>query len=99
LAARRLREQQVEARRVAEALRAALARDGADLLDGVERSRIEEALATLDRVADGTDTAAILDGIRALETACAVFVERRMNRSIQSAMTGHSVDDFKELDK
>ncbi len=72
LATRRLREQQVEARRVTEALRGRL---GAGRGGPARWRRAEPHRGGARhprRVADGTDTAAILDGIRALETACAV---------------------------
>ena len=94
LEARRLREQQVEASRVVEALRAALAADGDLLLDAAERARIEAALADLRRLAEGNDTEAIHRGIQALEQTCGFYVERRMNKGIHDAMAGHRVDDF-----
>ena len=95
LEARRLREQQVEASRVIEALRAALATDGDLLLDAAERARVEAALADLRRLAEGDDTEAIHRGIQALEQACGFYVERRMNKGIHDAMAGHRVDDFR----
>jgi len=94
LEARRLREQEVEASRVIEALRAALAADGDLLLDAAERARIEAALADLRRLAEGNDTEAIHRGIQALEQTCGFYVERRMNKGIHDAMAGHRVDDF-----
>jgi molecular chaperone HscA len=93
-AARRLREQRVEGARVLEALRAALARDGDALLDAAERARVEAAMGELQTRLEGSDPAVIQAGIQALERACASYVERRMNASIQSAMAGHRVDDF-----
>ena len=94
LEARRLREQQVEGQRTIEALIAALAKDGEALLSPAERQSIEAALVALrDRVA-GTDAPAIKAAIEALEQACAGYVERRMNTSIQRAMAGHKVEEF-----
>jgi len=94
LEARRLREQQVEGQRTIEALIAALAKDGEALLSPAERQSIEAALEALrDRVA-GTDAPAIKAAIEALEQACAGYVERRMNTSIQRAMAGHKVEEF-----
>ena len=94
LQARRLREQQVEARRAIEALRAALASDGDALLDAEERRRLEGALSGLEQVAAGDDPQAIEVATEDLERTCDFFVERRMNRSIHDAMTGHKVEEF-----
>jgi molecular chaperone HscA len=94
LEARRLREQQVEASRVIEALASALAADGDQLLDVAERGRVEAVLAELRRVAAGDDAEAIRGCVLALEQTCAFYVERRMNKGIHAAMAGHRVDDF-----
>jgi molecular chaperone HscA len=92
--ARRLREEQVEADRVLEALRAALATDGDELLDADERAAIDAAAAALAAARDGSDYRAIRQAIEAVEQAGSAYVERRMNNSIRAAMAGHSVDDF-----
>lgn len=92
---RRLREEQVEADRVLEALAAALAADGNALLDANERSLIDRAADHLATVRDGDDYRSIKQAIEAVEAASAGFVERRMNSSIRAAMAGHSVDEFK----
>jgi molecular chaperone HscA len=91
---RRLREVQVEADRVLEALHAALASDGDELLDGAERERIDAAATRLATARDGTDVRAIRAAIEAVEQASSGYVERRMNRSIRKAMAGHSIDEF-----
>ena len=92
--ARRLREEQVEADRVLEALQAALAADGDRLLDAEERSAIDAAAAVLAERRKGSDYQAIKQAIKALEKASSGYVERRMNSSIHDAMAGHSVDEF-----
>ncbi len=92
---RRLREEQVEADRVLEALSAALQADGDSLLEPAERSAIDSAAEHLAAVRDGDDYRVIKQAIEAVEQASAVFVERRMNSSIRAAMAGHSVDEFK----
>jgi molecular chaperone HscA len=91
---RRLREQQVEADRVLEALEAALAEDGAELLDAGERERIDAAAAALRQARDGGDHLAVKAAIEAVEKASSVYVERRMNESIRRAMAGHRIDEF-----
>jgi molecular chaperone HscA len=91
---RRLREQQVEADRVLEALEAALAEDGDELLDAGERKSIDAAAAALRQARDGEDHLAVKAAIEAVEKASAAYVERRMNESIRRAMAGHRVDEF-----
>ena len=92
--ARRLREEQVDADRVLEALQAALATDGDRLLDAQERSVIDAAAEKLSELRSGTDYQAIKQAIKAVEEASSGYVERRMNSSIRDAMAGHSVDEF-----
>jgi molecular chaperone HscA len=91
---RRLREEQVEADRVVEALDAALAKDGERLLDEAETAAISAAKASLLQQRDGTDHQAIRDAILKVEKVSEVFVERRMNNSIRQAMAGHQIDEF-----
>ena len=94
LAARQLREQQVEAQRVIEALSAALAYDGDELLDARERAGIDTALSRLVEIARLDDPQKIKSQVEALEKQCEFYVERRMNRSVRNAMQGHSVGEF-----
>jgi len=92
--ARRLREEQVEADRVLEALHSALAADGDELLAADERAAIDAAAAMLAERRGGSDYRAIKQAIEAVEQASSVYVERRMNYSIRAAMAGHRVDEF-----
>ena len=92
--ARALREQQVEAERVIEALTAALSADADDLLNTEERHSVETALAELAAIARSGDQGQIKAGIEALEKRCEFYVERRMNASVRKAMSGHSIEDF-----
>ncbi|MET0073723.1 MAG: Fe-S protein assembly chaperone HscA [Candidatus Thiodiazotropha lotti] len=94
--ARSQREQQVEAERVIEALQAALAEDGERLLDAKERQQVDAALETLRNVSKDGDQEQIKNQIAELEKSCGFYVERRMNQSIQQAMSGHSVDEFEQ---
>lgn len=93
--ARRLREEQVEAKRVVEALSAALASDGDELLDADEREGVEKQLAQLVEKAESDNHLAIREAIEAVEKHCEFYVERRMNASVRRAMSGHRVDEFK----
>jgi molecular chaperone HscA len=92
--ARKLREEQVEANRVIEALSAALAADGEQLLSAPERERIENSLQALIQVSQSDDASAIKQAVQALEQVCGFYVERRMNAGIQHAMAGHKVEEF-----
>ena len=94
--ARRLREQQVEAKRVIEALASALAADGEELLTEQEREPIKAAFQRLVALSESDDHEAIKQAIEALEKSCEFYVERRMNANIQKAMAGHKVDDFEQ---
>ena len=96
---RQLREQQVEAERVIEALTAALAKDGDQLLNDQERQLIDAALLQLQQFAAGDDAQAIEEGVKSLEQSCDFYVERRMNSSIHDAMTGHNIHEFETPEK
>ncbi len=91
---RRLREQQVEAERVILALKSALMDDGEALLNNEERQQIDSALNELIRVAGGSDHEVIRQAMEALEKASEFYVERRMNASVRSAISGHKVEEF-----
>jgi molecular chaperone HscA len=93
--ARRLREEQVEADRVLEALHSALAADGDELLDEAERNAIDEAAKRLEEQRGGDDYRAIKRAIEAVEKASSTYVERRMNNNIRKVMAGHKLDEFK----
>lgn len=92
--ARSLREQQVEADRVLEALDSALASDGDELLSADEKAVILQARSQLLEIRAGDDSEAIKQSIKDVETACAEYVARRMNTNIKHAMQGHSVDEY-----
>jgi molecular chaperone HscA len=94
MVARQLREEQVEAERVIEALRAALATDGDALLGAAERAGVDAAAMDLEAAAHGDAVGAIRRAREALEKACEPYVERRMNASIRRAMAGHRVEEF-----
>lgn len=91
--ARGLREQQVEARRLIEAIRAALAVDG-DLLDAAERGTVETALLELADLAEGDDADRIRERIESVSAATDSFAARRMDRSIRAALRGRNLDEL-----
>jgi molecular chaperone HscA len=89
---RALREQQVEADRMIEATRAALAIDG-DLLHTAERQDIDALVDRLAGIRAGDDVAAIRSGVESLARGTEVFAGRRMDRSVARALAGRKVDD------
>lgn len=91
--ARLLAEQRVEARRVIEAVLAALDHDQ-DLLNAQELSAVKTALVSLDQLQQGSDMLAIKQGIKALDQATQEFAARRMDKSIRQALAGKSVDNL-----
>ncbi|WP_439328246.1 Fe-S protein assembly chaperone HscA [Lonepinella sp. BR2357] len=91
--ARLLAEQRVEARRVMEAVLTALENDQ-DLLNADELSAVKNALVSLDNLQQGTDTLAIKQGIKDLDQATQEFAARRMDKSIQKALKGQSVNNL-----
>jgi molecular chaperone HscA len=93
MAARALRESRVEAERMTLATRAALDADAA-LLEPGEREVIEALLAELARVAAGDDHAAIDRAVESLAKGTEGFAAARMNRSIQTALTGRKLDQI-----
>jgi molecular chaperone HscA len=90
--ARELREQLVEAQRLEEATKAALAADG-DLLGADERVDVDRLLAALGVAALGNDPAIIKQAIAALAHGTDEFAARRMDRSIRAALSGRRVDE------
>jgi len=92
--ARMLREQQVEADRVLESIDAALEKDGKELLDEVELKTILAARASLSEARQGEDPEAIKQAVKQIEQASEEYVARRMNRSVQSMMAGHKIEEF-----
>ncbi|MCL4745898.1 MAG: Fe-S protein assembly chaperone HscA [Burkholderiaceae bacterium] len=91
---RALREQQVEAERIALATRAALAEDG-ELLASAERHKIDALLARLDAARAGEDAGAIRAAIDTLSRGTEDFAARRMDRSVARALTGRKLDDLR----
>lgn len=90
--ARMLAEQKVEAARVLESLQSALKADAA-LLNETERAVIDAAIAALVVAAQSDDTDAIANEIKNVDKQTQEFAARRMDLSIRTALTGHSVDE------
>lgn len=93
--ARALREQQVDADRLIEAINSALAAD-ADLLNETERTALQEGISLLQTTRSGTDVDAIRDAIDALSRESETFAARRMDRSVAQALSGKSLDELQQ---
>lgn len=93
IAARALAEQKVDATRLIDATQTALAADG-DLLDGAERAVVDAAVRALAEVVEGDDTAALRAAVDVLGRATDEFAARRMNRGIQRALAGRSIESL-----
>jgi molecular chaperone HscA len=92
MSARALREARVEAERMLLATQSALAAD-ADLLAERERADIDALMRELAEVAQGEDHAAINAAVERLAKGTEAFAAARMNRGIQSALTGRTIEE------
>jgi molecular chaperone HscA len=96
VAARTLREQQVEADSVINALRSAIKTDGHYLLKHCEFIEINAALDNLLKIKESTNTQAIKKAIEHLNEVTQSYAQRRMDSALHSAMKGQHVDEFME---
>lgn len=90
--ARKLCEEQVEAKRLLESTASALTQDG-DLLSPEEQSEIDRLARAVGSAINGTDADMIHKAVEALSKGTEAFAERRMDRSIRAALAGRSVND------
>jgi molecular chaperone HscA len=88
--ARALHEAQVDAVRLLEATRSALAADGA-LLEPQERAAIEQGMAALESALAGTEHRALRAGSDALNKATEEFAARRMDAGVRRALAGRKI--------
>ena len=93
MAARSLREAQVDADRLLAATATALADDG-DLLSPEERAALDELVGRLAAVRGSDDRFAIDDALKALGEGTEAFAAERMNRGIRRALAGRRVEDI-----
>ncbi|MDO9602900.1 MAG: Fe-S protein assembly chaperone HscA, partial [Rhodocyclaceae bacterium] len=90
---RALREAQVEAQRLVEAVQSAL-KDDAHLLSILERAHIDSCLTKLQSVLIGDDRRAIDAALDALSKGTAEFAARRMNQGVRRALAGKKIDEM-----
>lgn len=91
--ARALVEARVEADRMLMATRTALAADG-DILAPEERAAVDALMQGLQGLRESEDAAAIDAATQALAKGTEAFAAQRMNRGIQQALAGKSVQSF-----
>ncbi|MDH4570871.1 Fe-S protein assembly chaperone HscA [Pseudomonas sp. BN414] len=94
--ARALREQQVEAERLLEAVQAALEVDGERLLDDTERAAILDSMQTLRELAIGSDVVAIEAQIKRLSQVTDAFAARRMDAAVKAALSGRRLNEIED---
>jgi len=92
--ARALREQQVDAWRLLEAVDSALNLDGERLLDSSEREAIEAAMLRLRAAIDEQDAAVIEQRIKHLTQVTDAFAARRMDATMHAALAGRKLDEI-----
>jgi molecular chaperone HscA len=95
MSARMLKEQQVEAKRVVEAIDAALASDGDSLLSKAEIRKIKQARNKLQKEIQSACADKLKKSIRTLEKISETYVARRMNSSVKQALTGKQINQVK----
>lgn len=91
--ARLLNEARVEAERVLAAAGSALKEDG-DLLNEVELKQVKGILLALWETSRGDSAEKINEAVQQMDIQTRFFAQRRMDRSMQRAMTGRKVADF-----
>ncbi|WP_439886157.1 Fe-S protein assembly chaperone HscA [Pseudomonas sp. MBLB4123] len=95
-AARVLREQQVDAQRLLEAVEAALQADGERLLSGDERLAIESQMDELRELMGGSDGLAIEQQTKRLTQLTDAFAARRLDATVKAALAGRSLNEIEE---
>lgn len=94
--ARQLREHQVDAERLLEAVQGALDADGDRLLDAEERLAIEQQMQDLRDLMSGTDGAAIEQQTKRLSQVTDAFAARRLDSTVKAALAGRNLNEIEE---
>jgi len=94
--ARVLREQQVDAQRLVEAVQAALEADGERLLDADERMVIDLQVQELTELMKGTDGYAIEQQTKRLSQVTDAFAARRLDSTVKAALAGRNLNEIGE---
>jgi molecular chaperone HscA len=94
MSARNLAEARVDGQRLVEAAEAALAENGAALLDAAELKAIEKRVVDLKTALQGADLGTVKRATEALNKGTVEFAARRMDQSVKKALTGHKLDEL-----
>lgn len=94
--ARQLREHQVDAERLLEAVQGALEADGDRLLEAQEREAIEFQMQELRDLLTGTDGPAIEQQTRRLSQVTDAFAARRLDSTVKAALAGRNLNEIEE---
>lgn len=96
MVARALREQQVDAQRLLEAVEGALQADGERLLDAVERMVIDLQMEELRELMKGDDGPAIELQTKRLSQVTDAFAARRLDSTVKAALSGRNLNEIEE---
>ena len=99
IAARTLREQQVEAERLIESLSSALQEDGELLLSTTEYAQLQQAVEELRFAHNQSDADTIRKEVERVAELSNDFAARRMDSNIKKALSGHHLTEFDETHK
>ena len=91
---RLLKEYIVEAERTIYAINEAIKSDGNQLLSESELNTINKSILELKNALISKEVDVIKNSIENLENTCEFYVERRMNSSIKSLITGKDINDI-----
>ncbi|CRI55471.1 Fe-S protein assembly chaperone HscA [Pseudomonas sp. CCOS 191] len=94
--ARQLREHQVDAERLLEAVQGALDADGERLLSSDERDAIAFQMQELRDLLSGTDGAAIEQQTKRLSQVTDAFAARRLDSTVKAALAGRNLNEIEE---
>jgi molecular chaperone HscA len=97
MVARALREHQVEAEQLIEAVENALSQDGDALLNPIEQARIQASMDKLLALLQTHDHHAIKRGMTGLNEATATFAQARMDKSVAMALGGRKLTDLEGI--
>jgi len=92
--ARALREQQVEAEQLLEAVGNALTQDGEALLSPPQRAAIETGIRQLTAALSAADLPALKRAVSQLNEATVSFAQARMDQSVARALGGKKLSDL-----
>ena len=95
-AARALRELQVDAQRLIEAVEAALQADGERLLDAEEREVIELQVQELRELLASNDGPAIERQSKRLSQVTDAFAARRLDSTVKAALAGRNLNEIED---